>query len=162
MSVTETRPHFVLKGWHVLVGFLLFFGADIAVNTIFMVQAYRTFPGEASVTPYEDGLAYNKALAQERAQRALGWKIDAGGDASGALTVQAFDAKGAPLGDLHVVAQLQRPATETGRKVATFSETAPGVYSANVGPLSGAWDLEVTAHDEHGDKALAEHRLILP
>ena len=60
LSQAPTRPAFTLKGWHVLVGMLLFFGADIAVNTVFMMDAYRTYPGEGSQTPYEDGLAYNQ------------------------------------------------------------------------------------------------------
>ena len=161
MTLTESRPHFVLKGWHVLIGFLLFFGVDIAVNAAFMISAYRTFPGETSVTPYEDGLAYNAALKQLRDQEALGWRITADRAAPGELLVQASDKAGAPLRGLHITAMLQRPATETGRKVVTFDETAPGVYTAAVGPLVGAWDLNLTAHDEHGHKALAERRLVL-
>lgn len=158
----ETRPAFVLKGWHVLIGFLLFFGADIAVNTVFMVSAYRTYPGETSMTPYEDGVAYNKALEQRRSQEALGWSITADGAASGRLQVQASDRAGAPLRRLHITGLLRRPATEAGAKVVTFDEASPGLYTASAGPLGGAWDLGLTIHDEHAHKAVAEHRLVLP
>ncbi|HWA62998.1 MAG TPA: FixH family protein [Caulobacteraceae bacterium] len=151
----------VIRGWHVLVGFVLFFGVVIGVNTLFIVEAYHTFPGETSVTPYEDGLAYNKALAQHRAQEALGWRMTAG-LVGGALRVDAFDRAGAPLKGLHISALLQRPATEEGRKVVTFAETSPGVYVGKAGALAGAWDMDVTAHDEAGHMMLAERRLVLP
>lgn len=162
MNPSLPRPRFVIKGWHVLIGFVLFFGADIAVNTVFMVSAYRTFPGETSVTPYEDGLAYNHALAQQRAQSALGWRLTAGADGANRLRVEAFDRAGAPLKGLHLAAHLQRPATESGGRVTTFDETTPGVYVASPGVLNGAWDVEITAHDSQGHTMLAERRLLQP
>lgn len=162
MRIADSRPGFVLKGWHVLVGFILFFGVDIAINTVFMVQAYATYPGEASETPYEDGVAYNGAIAQLRAQQAVGWRISADGSSSGALRTQVVDRQGAPLAGLAVSGVLQRPATEAGRKVVSFHATQPGVYSADAGRLDGAWDLELTVRDDKGRKALAERRLVLP
>ena len=162
MNPTAAPPRFTIKGWHVLVAFVLFFGADFAVNTAFMVSAYRTFPGETSVTPYEDGIAYNSALAQQRAQAALGWRMTVGLDAPTRIRVEAFDRAGAPLSGLHLTGRLQRPATETGSKVVTFDEHAPGVYTAYTIPLAGAWDLDVTAHDQNGHTMLAQRRLVAP
>jgi len=161
-TTTETPPRFVLKGWHVLVAFLVFFGADIGINTVFMVSAYKTFPGETTLTPYEDGLAYNSALKQRRAQAALGWKLAAGVDAPDALRVEVVDRAGAPVRGLRVSALLQRPATEDGQRTATFKETAPGVYIARDGRLTGAWDVEVTAVNDRGDVAKADRRLYQP
>jgi nitrogen fixation protein FixH len=162
MSLSETRPAFTIKGWHVLAGFIAFFGMVIAVNTIFMIQAYRTFPGETSVTPYEDGLAYDATLRQMRDQRALGWRLTAGVAPSGRVQIEAFDKAGAPLRGLRMTGALTRPATETGRKSVALQETAPGVYVAAEGVMNGAWDLNVTALDERGHKAVAERRLVLP
>ena len=162
MSLSTTRPAFVLKGWHVLVALLVFFGADIAINTVFMVTAYRTFPGETSITPYEDGLAYNSALAQLHDQESRAWRITAAATDAGQLQVQAYDKAGAPLNALRVSAELLRPATETGRRSVAFHETGPGVYAADTGALNGAWDLNVTLVDAQGHKALAERRLVLP
>ncbi|MBS0332957.1 MAG: FixH family protein, partial [Proteobacteria bacterium] len=62
---------FRLRGWHVLAMVVGFFTVVIAVDTSFAVMAYRTHPGEVSVTPYEDGLIYNRKLAQLRAQETL-------------------------------------------------------------------------------------------
>jgi nitrogen fixation protein FixH len=162
MSLAETRPTgFTLKGWHVLVAILLFFGADIAVNAVFMITAYRTFPGETSVTPYEDGLAYNAAIKQMKDQQALGWRIAAGVNDAGHVQVQALDKAGAPLRGLKASGELLRPATETGRRSVTLRETAPGVYVASAGALTGAWDLDLTLVDAQGHKAVAERRLVL-
>jgi nitrogen fixation protein FixH len=162
MSISETRPGFVLKGWHVLVAFLVFFGADVAVNAAFMISAYTTFPGETSTTPYEDGLAYDQALAQSRAQHDLGWRIVAGVTNDGRLQVRSVDRSGARMSRLRVSGLLERPATENGRKAVSFREAEPGVYVADAGPLRGAWDLSVTLVDDQGRKALAERRLVLP
>jgi nitrogen fixation protein FixH len=162
MSISETRSGFVLKGWHVLVAFLVFFGADIVVNAAFMISAYSTFPGETSETPYEDGLVYDQALAQSRAQHDLGWRIVAGTTSDGRLQVQSVDRNGARVSRLRVSGQLERPATENGRKAVSFRETEPGVYIADAGLLRGAWDLSLTLIDDQGRKALAERRLVLP
>ncbi|MFI4976007.1 MAG: FixH family protein [Caulobacterales bacterium] len=162
MTRANPQTPFVLKGWHVLAGLVAFFGADIAVNTVFMMDAYGSFPGETSVSPYEDGLAYDGALAQLRAQKAMGWRIAAGPDRAGGLQVQVVDRQGAPLSGLRISGQLERPATEIGQKTVTFRATAPGVYAASAGPLSGAWDLTLTVLDAQGHKALADRRLLLP
>jgi nitrogen fixation protein FixH len=161
-TVAPPPPRFVIKGWHVLIMFLLFFGADIAVNTVFMIKAYSTFPGETSMTPYEDGLAYNAALKQRRQQALLGWKLAAGAEAPDTLRVEVSDRTGAPLRGLRVSADLQRPATETGRHSVSFQETAPGVYTALHQHLDGAWDMEVSAQDSQGRLAKADRRLIQP
>jgi len=160
--VIPSRPRFRLQGWHVLIMFVVFFGVDIGVNTVFMVSAYKTFPGETSITPYEDGLAYNAELRARRAQSALGWRFDAGADGTGGLRIDAFDRSGAPLRGLNVVARLRRPATDDGARVANFAETAPGIYLARGQHLAGAWDLALTARDAGGRTATAERRLYQP
>jgi nitrogen fixation protein FixH len=162
MSLSETRPGFVLKGWHVLAALVAFFAVDIAVNSYFMVIAYKTFPGETSVTPYEDGLAYDSTLKQMHDQAALGWRITAGATDAGRVRVQAFDKAGAPIRGLRMTGLLSRPATETGRRTLALQESAPGVYVASEGVLNGAWDLAVTATDAQGHKAVAERRMVLP
>jgi nitrogen fixation protein FixH len=162
MTATASRTGFVLKGWHVLAALVVFFGIDIAVNTYFMVAAYRTFPGETSVTPYEDGLAYNTALQQRRAQAQLGWRLTGGVGAPDRIRVEVFDPSGAPLSGLRVTANLRRPATDAGQHTATLRETGPGVYTAEHERLPGAWDLDVTARNDRGDTARAERRLYQP
>ena len=162
MTATAKRAPFVIKGWHVLAAFVVFFGVDIAVNTVFMVSAYKTFPGETTLTPYEDGLAYNAALKQRRAQADLGWRLTAGVAPADQLRVEVVDRGGAPVGGLTVTGKLQRPATETGEHTLPLKEVSPGVYAAREQGLTGAWDLEVTAVNRRGDTAKADRRLYQP
>jgi nitrogen fixation protein FixH len=63
-----------LTGRHVLGVVVGFFAVIIALNIWFLTLAYRTFPGQVSDTPYEDGLAFNQRLAAQAAQARRGWE----------------------------------------------------------------------------------------
>ncbi|WP_340647365.1 FixH family protein [Phenylobacterium sp.] len=156
------NKNFELNGWHVLSLFVSFFLVVIVVNVAFTVMAIRTYPGQVSRTPYEDGVAYNAKLAQLNAQARLGWRAAARAGDDGAVMVTFLDRAGRPVTGLKVAAKLERPATETGRKNAFLPETAPGAYSARLGGLSGAWDLSLVAHDAAGARFEAERRLTWP
>lgn len=158
MTPDATVSGFRIKGWHVLAAVTAFFGVVIAVDTTFMVAAYRSHPGQVSVTPYEDGLAYNRAVAQRRAQAALGWSATAAA-ADKAVVIEIADARGEPVSDLKLAGLLRRPATEAGEIPLAFKETAPGRYQARVTPPAGAWDLHVGAA---GQPFQAERRLAWP
>lgn len=151
-----------LRGWHVLAAMVGFFAIVIAVNMVMAVSAYRTFPGEVSATPYEDGVAYNKKLAQLSAQAKLGWVPAASVTPAGAVLVQVQDRDGAPVRGLTLKGRLERPATESGRIVPVFHETQPGTYLASPGRLVGAWDLTVDLTDAKGRLFEAERRLTWP
>ena len=158
MTTSSPSHPFRITGWHVLVAVVAFFGVVIAVDAAFLMAAYRTFPGQVSVTPYEDGLAYNSRVARQRAQAALGWRVLVSTEPDG-LVVQVSDKAGAPVGGLVVSGALSRPATEAGRLPLTFAEVAPGRYEASVAPAPGGWDLALTARSEDGDVIEAERRL---
>lgn len=161
MTSTAAKPRFVIKGWHVLAGVVGFFAVIIGVDALFVVQAVRTYPGEVSVTPYEDGLAYNQKIAQLEAQEALGW--DAGVAAEpGAVLVRLRDGEGRALTGLKVTGRLQRPATETGAQSLAFAERAPGDYAAPAAEVSGAWDLTVEARGSGDVGFEAQRRLLWP
>lgn len=161
MSVTETTPGFRIKGWHVLTGMIAFFGIVTAVNTVMITQAYRTFPGQVSVTPYEDGVAYNRKLKQMSAQAALGWRASAAVE-NQAVMVRIHDKAGAPVSGLKLRGKMERPATESGRITPNFTEIAPGVYQARPGGLQGAWDLTFDAANAKGERFEGERRLMWP
>jgi nitrogen fixation protein FixH len=163
MSATDTpaRPGFTIRGWHVLAGISAFFAVVIGVDASFTVIALKTFPGQVSVTPYEDGLLYNRRIAQLEAQERLGWRAAA--EASPGEVVMTFrDRAGRPLTGLALAGRLERPATEAGRVTLRFAETAPGRYVAPAGRLSGAWDLTAEARGPSGGAFLAERRLTWP
>jgi len=144
MSDAIAPTAFRLTGWHVLAMIVGFFAVVITVDMSFAVMAYRTHPGEVSVTPYEDGLIYDKKIAQLHAQEALGWQAAAEA-APGVVQVLMVDAQQRPLSGLSITGALVRPATETGRIVLRFHETAPGHYEAVAKGLTGAWDLTAQA-----------------
>lgn len=162
MSLARNPTGFRLTGWHVLAAFVAFFATDIAVNTVMIVDSYRSFPGEVADNPYEDGLAYDSTIGRREAQAKLGWKMTAGLEGPSAIRITAAGPGGAPLTGLRLQGSLGRPATEAGKRTLAFRETAPGVYVAGTAPVDGAWDVKVTALDALGHRFDAERRLIGP
>lgn len=161
MSLAEPRRGFRLTGWHVLAALVVFFGISFAVDAIMVFDAYHTFSGEVASSPYEEGLAYDSQLDQQRAQAALGWRMSATLDGR-VLRVTTVDHGGAPLAGLRIIARLERPATEKGRTAVRFHQVSPGVYQSDAQSLSGAWDLRLSAYDARGHRFDAERRLIAP
>ncbi|WP_293900263.1 FixH family protein [Phenylobacterium sp.] len=163
MTQADTPPHtdFRITGWHALAYIVAFFAVVIGVDVSFAVIAYRTHPGEVSVTPYEDGLLYDRQIAQMRAQERLGWEAGAQARPHG-VRVLVRDRAGRPLPGLAIVGKLERPATETGRLTPRFVETAPGRYDAVLAGVSGAWDLTAQARDRSGHAFQLERRLTWP
>lgn len=163
MSIQPTtgRRPFEVRGWHVLAGVTAFFAIVAAVDASFMVMAIRTFPGQVSVTPYEDGLLYNRHIAQLEAQDRLGWSATAGAEA-GQVALEFRDQQGRPLSGLAITGRLERPATEAGRIALRFAEAEPGRYVATTGRISGAWDLTTQAQAPTGGSFVAERRLTWP
>jgi nitrogen fixation protein FixH len=139
-----------------------FFAIVIAIDVGMAVQAYRTFSGEVAEDPYQAGLLYNRTLAARRTQAALGWSADIAMIAGGDLRLTVKDKAGRPVDGLQVKAVLERPATETGREHLVFRQTAPGLYDAKAGHLSGAWDVHVSAADAAGHPFEAEERFVWP
>jgi len=150
----------VITGWHVLIGVVAFFAVVIGVDTVFMVQAYRTFSGEVASNPYEAGLAFNKTLAQRRREAALGWTASVEKAEDDMVVVRLVDRAGAPLDRLSLTGVLERPATETGRQALDFRPLGDGRYQARA-RLDGAWDLRATARDGR-DVFELETRLLEP
>jgi nitrogen fixation protein FixH len=162
--MTDITPQtgFRINGWHVLIAVTLFFALIIGVDAFFMVKAYSTFSGEVASNPYEAGLAFNQRLAERRSQDALGWSVGLNRRPTGEIEVSAVDARGAALTGLHAELTIERPATETGRKVAILQPLGPGLYGATLPLASGAWDLRVTLNGKSGGPFRAERRIMVP
>lgn len=158
MTAMDTPARPGLRGWHVGAGVCAFFAVVIGVDATFTVMALRSHPGEVSVTPYEDGLLYNRHISQMEAQSRLGWRASAVSE-PGRIVLEFRDAADAPVTGLSLTATLKRPATETGKRAPRFRETAPGRYEAATGAISGAWDLAATAQDARGSRFETERRL---
>ena len=161
MTESTATPARGLTGWHFLAIIVSFFAVVITVDVIFAVRAYQTFPGEVSVTPYEDGIAYNRTLAQLATQENYGWRAAAGAE-PGRILVEFRDARGGPVRGLAFTTKLEHPATETGQLTPKFHETAPGSYEAEMPGVHGAWDLSLVATNAAGQRFEAERRLTWP
>lgn len=162
MNARAEKTPFRITGWHVLVAMVTFFGIVIVVDGAFLVMAYRTHPGQVSVTPYEDGLGYNRTLAQREAQAALGWRATAAAAEGAAIKVEIVDRDGKPVTGLKVAGVLQRPATEAGAQELAFTETAPGSYVASAAEATGVWDLTFRATGGEAQAFEGERRLTWP
>jgi nitrogen fixation protein FixH len=162
MNSLSAPSRFHLTGWHVLAIIVGFFVIVVGVDTLFAISAYRTFPGQVSATPYEDGVAYNRKLVQLEAQSRLGWAPVATVAAAGTLRLEVRDRAGQPVTGLRVTGRMERPATESGRIAPIFREAEPGVYLARPGRLLGAWDVSLILLDPAGHRFEAERRLTWP
>lgn len=156
MSVSSS---WTIKGWHVGVAVVAFFGVVVAVDAAFLVLAYRSHPGQVAGRPYEDGLVYNAQLARQRAQAGLGWSVRAGARRDG-VVVEVRDRDGAPVRGLAMAVDLERPATTRGRLTRTLSEVAPGRYVTAPTRLSGAWDARIVVRQSGSTAFEAERRLV--
>jgi nitrogen fixation protein FixH len=151
----------VITGRHVLIAVVAFFVVVVGLDALFTVWAVRTFPGEVSPRAYEDGLAYNRILAERRAEAALGWtsKVTQGAR-PGQITVRFTDGSGKPIEGLTVKADFNRPATQAGARTARLASAVAGEYAGGPALAEGAWDLTLTAADAQGREFQARRRLV--
>ncbi len=156
---------FRLTGLHVLLMLVLFFGSVAAVNFVMIRSALSTFRGEVAGKPYEQGLAYNKEIAEARAQAARGWKVEGavkrGPDGRAQVEVVARDAGGAAIQGLQVTATLAAPADKRRDHSVKLTESAGGVYRGASDTQKGAWDLELSASRDGAVQFQSRNRITL-
>ena len=165
-SFAQVDSGFRLKGWHVLVSLIAFFGVVFAVNFTMMGLAISTFSGLERASPYQDGLKYNTELEAARRQDAQGWKVEARllRDADGAarMTVDARDADGASISGLDGTVVLERPADRREDLSGTLAATGPGRYAASIEDVAlGQWDVVVELMRGGERVFLSRSRMIL-
>jgi nitrogen fixation protein FixH len=150
----STVTTFRVRGWHVLLMMLAFFGAVIAVNVVFAVVAVQSFPGEDVRRSYLQGIQYNNTLEERRMQAALGWQATArlAPSADGALLeVTLRDRNGAAIEGASVAGELQWPTTDSFDRTATFESVGGGRYVAPLADLHpGRWRLRARAERDSG------------
>jgi len=140
----------VIRGKHVLMMMLAFFGTVILVNLVFVYFALDTWTGITTENAYTEGLQYNETIAARDAQRDLGWQAEVSltvpADGSEQLAVTLRDRDGRPLSGLSVSGTLRRPTHEGYDQEVHLIEEAEGRYTAPLSvPLRGNWDLALSA-----------------
>lgn len=140
-----------LKGWHVLLIMLGFFGVIFAVNGVFLYHAITSFPGEDVKKSYVQGLNYNDTLAARAAQAELGWSAEAG-LRDDVLVFRLHDADGAPVLGKVVVGDLRRVATRESDRELVLRANGRGEYVSEALQLNpGQWSLNVKVYDASGE-----------
>ncbi|MEO1553268.1 MAG: FixH family protein [Pseudomonadota bacterium] len=143
-----------LKGWHVLLIMLGFFGIMFAVNGIFLYHAITSFPGEDVKKSYVQGLNYNDTLAQRAAQAELGWSAEAGW-LDGQLIFRLRDQTGAAISNMAVMGEARRHATRSEDQSFVFNARSGGEYVVqDVDLMSGLWTLRISVYDAEADALL--------
>lgn len=152
--VDETDGKGPLKGWHVLLMMLAFFGVMFSVNGVFLYHAITSFPGEDVKKSYVQGLNYNDTLAARASQATLGWRAEAGLQ-DDEIIVRLWDGDDQPLTHRSMVGELRRLATREQDRAVVFQTRTNGEYAAQVDPLApGQWLLRVSILDSESDQVV--------
>ncbi|WP_169711831.1 FixH family protein [Henriciella litoralis] len=157
-------PDAKLKGWHVLLIFLAFFGVMFAVNGVFLYNAITSFPGEDVKKSYVQGLDYNDTIEARREQVAAGWKIRAGVDGD-RLRVEMDAPETVATRGLIVTATMRRTVTQNGDIELILATDKPGaVFSAALPDLApGRWEVLLKASTGDEDVvAQARKTVVIP
>lgn len=147
LPLARRQPDGMLRGHHVLIAVVAFFGVIFAVNAVLVWQAVATHSGLVASEPYRKGLGYNRRIEADERQQALGWTSEAAVDPGSAIAVTLAGPDGQPVSGLSLSGAIGRPSTGRSDVALRFVEHAPGRYVALLGGLeAGAWLLSVEAH----------------
>ena len=146
-----------IRGWHVAVMFLAFFGVTMGVNAVFITMAYRTHPGEDVPRSYVQGLNYNDALDRRRAQAELGWtaRVNQVGQE---LLIEVRDAAGETVTGLDLVGSMNHPTDTSQDCVLAFREGREGLYRVDL-PCGGEGVWRLRARNDGDTPFELEHVL---
>lgn len=156
-SAKDNNGTWKLTGGHVLTILLSAFAVVLAVNMVFTYYAITTNNPRDARNSYEEGINYNRQLDAEKIQAALGWthNIEITDGRMLRLTFAAKD--GAPVTGLAISGRIGRPASDRLNRDVTFTESQPGVYTAETNELeAGGWlaNVQATKSAESGDKVV--------
>lgn len=149
-------PDKTLKGWHVFLIMLGFFGVMFSVNGVFLYHAIASFPGEDVKKSYVQGLNYNDTLAARATQENLGWQAEAGLQSDGIL-VRLMDADARPLSQQIVIGEVRRLATQERDLALALRPRGNGEYFAAIDTLPpGQWLLRAHVLDAAARETMFE------
>ena len=147
--------------WIYVLGMLVV----IAVNGVMIYCAMSTWPGMAAQHPYQEGVAYNRELAAEQRQEALGWELAARlsrGLGGMELRVEATDRRGQTLDGLKIKATVERPLGPAETERVELKPVAAGIYAASLASLaSGQWAVRL-AVSKGANAMYVSRRLMAP
>ncbi len=139
----------IIKGKHVLIGFMLFFGVIITVNFTMAWFAKSSWTGLVVKNSYVASQQYNERLEAAREQKSRGWKATSRyGDSRFELSL--VDRSGRPVLLDSASARFGHPVHERDDHQLELQYQGEGLYVAEI-PLSrGDWLVEIVG--KQGDK----------
>jgi nitrogen fixation protein FixH len=137
-------------GWWWPWAFVAFFVVVIAVNGTMVGFAFASWTGIDTPDHYRRGLAYNRAIAAEEAQRRRGWRAEfksvGTGPRHATIDLVMHDRKGEALVALDAGVRFVRPTSGGHDFSVPLHHVGGGRYEAKVEfPLHGLWAAEVWA-----------------
>ena len=155
-----------LKGKHVLIAMLSFFGVIFVVNGIFTYFALSTFTGVSADDAYKRGRDYNQTIEAAARQKELSWSVQVehrfAADGSFELAIRPRDKDGALLTGLRIEARMARPTQADLDRSISVRETETGLYRGSVDlPIKGQWDLELRAGRGSGTDFISSNRILV-
>ncbi|MBI1206979.1 MAG: hypothetical protein GC191_06785 [Azospirillum sp.] len=176
MTAGETAPMTTLTpvsaprrrrqaGWYIPWLFVGAFLVVVSVNGLLTWFALSTFSGLTTEHAYDEGVAYNRALAGAEAQAQRAWQVELGftdfGQHHGRIDLTLRDHDGKPLSGAAVAAVFVRPASQGADVGVALVERGAGHYRGEAAlPLPGVWDIHLTAGHAKGDYQTV-HRVVV-
>ncbi|HOY78166.1 MAG TPA: FixH family protein [Hyphomonadaceae bacterium] len=142
-----------LRGIHVFWWISGFFAVTIALDSLFVVWAIQSFPGEQVKNSYVLGLDFNREVARRKAQEAVGWSAEIGvrEEPTRTLVIRVKSAEAGAVTGLQMSASVHI-AGEARAQTLTLAEQLPGEYVAPVDlPSEKRIDIEAKAVRQNSD-----------
>ncbi|MGE4079612.1 MAG: FixH family protein [Reyranella sp.] len=138
------------------------FAVVVGVNAIMVWLAIGSFSGLYTPQPRQRSLHYNEIIARQADRDALGWRLETSWHApENRLEIAVVDARGRPLGNARLHAELVRPVEKRAPVAVDLVAVDGGRYAATVTlPARGNWDLDVVI-DYDGRRFAQTRRMFL-
>ena len=137
------QPRKPITGWHMLAGFVAFFGVIIVVNFYMASLARSTFGGVVVDNSYVAGQHYNEWLDKADAQAKLGWDeaitLDADRHVIVSLTKDA-----APLSGIAATGEASHPLGRAPSIALDFVTYDAGVVRSKQAIPAGRWQVTLS------------------
>lgn len=155
--ISHGRP----DGWWYPWIFVGAFMVVLSVNLVMLYFSTTTFNGLETRHSYEEGNSYNALIADEEAQKKLGWVVDldiSGGGVEGMakdaprparLLLTVFDKDHHPVEGMNIRVAIRRPTIEGYDQNITLDPVTPGRYAKTVElPMAGQWEVRLEARSD--------------
>ncbi len=138
-----------LTGRHVLAMLGAFFFVMFAANVALIYFALHTLHGSELENPYDASQAFNKRIAEARAQDERGWTANVMTRAEGEgerIMVEFRDRTGAPISDLRVTARFEHPFDAAKDRQASLASDGLNYEGVATPVAPGRWTLVIEAN----------------